>query len=237
MSVEAGVLVGVDLNPIIWHLPPNRNVGALPDSRDLWETMWEHRKTILGFAHSHPGSGVPGPSGTDVTTFRAVEKALGRQIVWWICSDTHIVVCRQIGHGNYWEATEFEGENLLWLPELRRLSHYPPQFSDLVCRGSYTLGTACGDCEECAKEESTLKAKGQWPPPRRFRKSPSYQKMVDELQQRGASEWAPSAVAIAMLDEGFSTGEAAYAVSVLHGDSPPDAAALVADIKRSKDEE
>lgn len=123
MSIETGVLVGIDLNPLHWHLPPGRHVAALPDSRELWEVIWENRNQVLGFAHSHPGSGVPGPSWTDITTFVAVEKALGRQIVWWICSDTNIVACRQIGKNPNWVATEFNGENLSWLPKLRALSY------------------------------------------------------------------------------------------------------------------
>jgi len=123
MSIETGVLVGLDLNPIHWHLPQGRSVAFLPDSRDLWDVIWENRNEVLGFAHSHPGSGVPIPSGIDITTFRAVEKALGRQIVWWICSRTHVIACRQFGKNPRWESTVFDGMNLGWLPELRRHSY------------------------------------------------------------------------------------------------------------------
>ena len=123
MSIETGVLVGYDGQPIQWHLPPGRNAGSLPDSRDLWEVIWENRYKVLGFAHSHPGGGVPGPSWTDITTFEAVEKALGRELVWWITSSDATVAVRKLGRKGKWVATQFDESNLLWLPRLRELSY------------------------------------------------------------------------------------------------------------------
>jgi len=94
MSIEAGVLVDLDCEPIHWHLPRDRNTGALPDSRQLWDIIWENRERVLGFAHSHPGSGLPGPSHEDVTTFAAIEAALGKRLVWWITSaDNFVELC------------------------------------------------------------------------------------------------------------------------------------------------
>lgn len=90
--IEAGVVVAAS-KAVFWHLPTDRSGGALPDSRRLWDVLWELRKEeFLGFAHSHPGSGVPGPSWTDITTFAAVEFGLGRRLDWWITSSDRVIV-------------------------------------------------------------------------------------------------------------------------------------------------
>lgn len=121
MSMEAGVVVGIDHKPIYWHVPLDRTAGSLPDSRKLWDVYWENRDHLLGFAHSHPGHGVPGPSHTDITTFVAIEKALGRSLTWWIISEDHVVICwPQIG-GSW--APEIVDQTQVWLPELRRISY------------------------------------------------------------------------------------------------------------------
>lgn len=94
MSIEAGVLVDLDCNPIFWHLPKDRTGGSLPDSRELWDQIWNNRDRVLGFAHTHPGSGRPEPSYEDVTTFAAIEMALGKRLVWWIVSsDSYVDMC------------------------------------------------------------------------------------------------------------------------------------------------
>jgi hypothetical protein len=80
--MEAGLVFDRQGNPIHWHLPPDRSAGMLPDSRQLWEILWENRARLGGVAHTHPWDGPPGPSGTDVTTFAAIEAALGRRLIW-----------------------------------------------------------------------------------------------------------------------------------------------------------
>jgi len=80
--IEAAFVFDKDGKIIHWHLPAGRTGGSLPDSRDLWEVMWENREILGGVAHTHPWSGQPWPSGTDVTTFSACERALGRRLVW-----------------------------------------------------------------------------------------------------------------------------------------------------------
>lgn len=125
MTIEAGVLVGKNNEPIFWHLPFNRTGGALPDSRKLWDVLWENRQDLLGFAHSHPGSGVPGPSYTDVTTFSAIELALGRRLDWWITSSDHIVVVRFSGPQPYSYHPGIQlDRDPPWLAELRHHSGY-----------------------------------------------------------------------------------------------------------------
>ncbi len=83
MSLEAGVLVGLDGKPLYWHTPEDRSVGHLPNSVPLWNVIWELRDQVLGFAHSHPGQGIPGPSYEDLTTFASIEAGLGRRLKWW----------------------------------------------------------------------------------------------------------------------------------------------------------
>lgn len=67
---------------IHWHLPEGRSAGHIPDTRGLWEVMWENRHILGGVAHTHPWRGKSGPSGTDITTFAACEAALGKRLTW-----------------------------------------------------------------------------------------------------------------------------------------------------------
>ena len=88
--MEVGVLLGPGQKVLYWHNPEGRSEAYLPDSRSLWEVMWENRHRLSGFAHSHPGSGPVSPSWEDVTTFAAIEAALGRRLNWWIVNKYHI---------------------------------------------------------------------------------------------------------------------------------------------------
>ena len=124
--MEVGAVIAKDGSVIHWHLPPNRTSVALPDSRDLWAILWENRDRVAGFAHSHPGSGVPGPSYEDVTTFSGVETGLGRRLQWWITSQDRLAEFRWCGPNLH----EYEGwgvqpaqEPRIWIAELRRLSY------------------------------------------------------------------------------------------------------------------
>lgn len=125
--IETGVLVNGNHEAIYWHLPKGRSGGSLPDDPGLWAMLWAHREQVLGFAHTHPGAGLPWPSDTDLSTFLAIEAALGRRLVWWIASSTHLVAC-------HWERPH---ETLLgqyaihahvtdppWLAPLRLASEY-----------------------------------------------------------------------------------------------------------------
>ena len=132
MSIEVGVLLtgpywakACILTPVFWHLPPDRSAGYIPDSRKLWEEIWDHRLEDLIFAHSHPGRGhYPGPSSTDVTTFAAIEAALGRRIGWFITNETHLVFC--IHDDNDWVTLAIDENDFgdkTWLQKLRDLSY------------------------------------------------------------------------------------------------------------------
>jgi hypothetical protein len=128
MSIEAGVVIDENGNALHWHLPPGRDGGALPDSPNLWKVLWENRERITGFAHSHPGSGLTGPSSTDITTFAAVEQGLGTRLDWFICSSDRLVLVHWVGPGVHtyktWEYKPFRSDELSWLPRLRELSNY-----------------------------------------------------------------------------------------------------------------
>lgn len=129
MSIETGVVVNLQGEPIFWHLPDNRSTGYLPDSRTLWDVLWENRNDLLGFAHSHPGKGYPYPSHEDLTTFAAVEAALGRRLSWWIMSESLIVLFKWIGPGDHdyktndswasWRWTDIP----IWTSKLHTLSY------------------------------------------------------------------------------------------------------------------
>jgi hypothetical protein len=132
MSIEAGVLLDLKGNPLYWHAPPNRSGGAIPDSRDLWEVIWEHRKNLLGFAHSHPGSGPTGPSYEDITTFADIEQGLGRRLLWPILTSDSYCLVKWAGPElvrdrlHYWpvQAPAVRLPDPEWMTELRRLSRY-----------------------------------------------------------------------------------------------------------------
>ena len=125
--MEAGVLLDLDGHPIYWHTPNDRSGGALPDSRDLWEVIWENRANLLGFAHSHPGYGKPGPSHTDLTTFIAIEEGLGKHLQWWIASGDCLAVVLHAGERpDQFVVCQCKAPEVVhWLPELRRLSGFP----------------------------------------------------------------------------------------------------------------
>lgn len=95
MSIEVAVVIDIAGAPICWHLPDDRTAVSLPDSRMLWDTLWTNRHLLGGVAHSHPGSGPPYASTTDITTFAAIEAGLGRRLDWWIVSSDSIVLYRR----------------------------------------------------------------------------------------------------------------------------------------------
>lgn len=101
--IETAVVIGPE-GPLYWHVPAGRTAGSIPDSRELWDVLWEHRKYLIGVAHTHPGSGIPAPSWTDITTFVAIQKGLGRELVWWIASMNHFIELDGVALPNDWNS-------------------------------------------------------------------------------------------------------------------------------------
>lgn len=125
--MEAAVLIDHLDRPIYWHTPANRTMVSLPDSRDLWDAIWEKRAWLHAIAHTHPGSGLTLPSNTDLTTFDAVDKALGRRLNWLIATQTDLVQVRRVhisSLGYQWvtEPTSSSGHEH-WLRQLRLRSY------------------------------------------------------------------------------------------------------------------
>lgn len=80
--IETAVVIDKTGKPIHWPEYQGATGGSIPDSRPLWEVLWESRHDLGGVAHTHPWSGVAAPSFEDVTTFNAVERGLGRRLIW-----------------------------------------------------------------------------------------------------------------------------------------------------------
>ena len=76
---------------LFWLGPRGHTEGSIPDSEILWQRIWSNRAEIGGVAHTHPWDGKPGPSHTDVTTWDAIERALGKRMLWPIVSMTDVV--------------------------------------------------------------------------------------------------------------------------------------------------
>lgn len=120
--IETGVIITAE-GPVFWHLPPDRTGGSIPDKRNLWLILWEHREEEgLGFAHSHPGNGIPGPSHEDITTFAAVEHGLGRRLTWWITSSSNVVALRWKGPGKHDYTLSVLMNEPDWVAQLRKHS-------------------------------------------------------------------------------------------------------------------
>ena len=126
--IEAAVVIDQHGRPLYWHSPPDRSVGYIPDSDKLWNAIWDNRAQIGGVAHTHPGSGLPGPSHEDLTTFMAVEKGLGRPLTWWILSKDRTAILQRslIGfnqdHMGVYGLVEIPDPP--WAAELRANSEY-----------------------------------------------------------------------------------------------------------------
>jgi hypothetical protein len=119
---EAGVVIDHDGHALHWHAPQGRTVASIPDSRPLWEVLWENREHVFGFAHTHPCNGIPGPSGTDLSTFKAVEAGLGRRLMWFILSEDHASVTFWFGPDDHYETLTMTNEPECF-NELRYISY------------------------------------------------------------------------------------------------------------------
>jgi hypothetical protein len=64
--------------------------SSIPDSRSLWDVIWETRNELGGVAHTHPWDGKANPSQTDLTTFFAIERGLGKKLLWPVVTFTDV---------------------------------------------------------------------------------------------------------------------------------------------------
>jgi hypothetical protein len=121
--LETAVILDLDSQPIFWHMPHGRTSVHIPDSHNLWDIIWNNRSIISAIAHSHPGKGKPSPSHEDLTTFSAIEAALGKKLLWPIITEDDDILCYYIGPGKYDYARYISVLEKPWIDELRRLSY------------------------------------------------------------------------------------------------------------------
>ena len=123
--IEVAMVFDPNGRVLFWHEPPGRSGGSIPDSRSLWEVLWENRDYIAGVAHTHPWKGNPVPSLTDVTTFKAVEAGLGIPLLWPIVTADKVsffAMNPKTGGPTEWEKDPFEG-NPWWEENIEELRH------------------------------------------------------------------------------------------------------------------
>jgi len=87
----------------------------VPDSRERWEVIWQHRHEITEIAHSHPGEFLDF-SHEDLTTMEAVEAGTGKKFTWSIITKKGFL-SRKSG-------TDIHREDAPWWLELMRALSY-----------------------------------------------------------------------------------------------------------------
>jgi len=80
--IEVAMVFDKEGKALFWLGPRDHTSSSIPDSQVMWQRIWEYRDIIGGVAHTHPWDGHPWPSDTDVTTFSAVERGLGKRLIW-----------------------------------------------------------------------------------------------------------------------------------------------------------
>ncbi len=91
---------------------------SIPDERERWEIIWQHRDEITEIAHSHPGEFLDF-SHEDLTTMEAVEAGTGKTFVWSIVTNTRLL-SRKNG------LDQRRDDSPWWLGLIRRLSYDSP---------------------------------------------------------------------------------------------------------------
>ena len=91
------------------------SASRIPDERERWETIWEHRNEIIEIAHSHPGEFLDF-SHEDLTTMEAVEAGTGKIFTWSIVTKSGFL-SRKSGKDLLREDSPW------WLDLIRRLSY------------------------------------------------------------------------------------------------------------------
>ena len=126
-QLEAAVVIGPSNQVIYWHLPEDRTIVSIRDSRVLWDVYWENRHIMVGQAHSHPGFGWPSPSWEDITSYQACENGLGKRYTWWIASSDRLVLVEWGGPQKYdYKIVQVPPElEPPWVVDLRANSRLP----------------------------------------------------------------------------------------------------------------
>lgn len=88
--IETALVFDLEGKTICFHEPRGRTSGSIPDTRSLWDILWENRERLGGVAHTHPWDGPAHPSITDVTTFDALERGLGKHLLWPVVTFTEV---------------------------------------------------------------------------------------------------------------------------------------------------
>src|ERR1041385_5642978 len=91
----------------------------IPDSRERWEIIWQHRNEITEIAHSHPGEFLDF-SHEDLTTMEAVEAGTGKTFTWSIVTESGLL-SRSNGRDARREDSPW------WLELIRTLSYREPR--------------------------------------------------------------------------------------------------------------
>jgi len=98
---ETRLVFDLEGKTINWPHDPNALPGYLPDSHDLWDFLMANRERLGGVAHTHPWEGDAIPSWVDVTTFSAIERGLGKRLLWPIVTFTDVGVFEWAGPDEY----------------------------------------------------------------------------------------------------------------------------------------
>ena len=93
--------------------------ASIPDSRDRWQIIWDHRAEITEIAHSHPGNFLDFSS-EDLTTMQAIEAGLGRKLIWSIITQKGFL-SRDDGKDTH------RTDSPWWLEFMRKLSYDQPK--------------------------------------------------------------------------------------------------------------
>lgn len=86
--IEYALLFDREGRPLAWYA--GADSSSIPDSRTLWGVVWDLRDPLGGVAHTHPWSGSAAASHEDLTTFSAIERGLGRRLIWPVVTMTAV---------------------------------------------------------------------------------------------------------------------------------------------------
>jgi proteasome lid subunit RPN8/RPN11 len=93
MLVEVCFLIGHD-DTVLWS-DRSTSATAMPDSALRWQAIWRHREQLAIIAHTHP-TGRTEFSAEDLSTFAAIDAALGRPLRYAVVT-RHAVIYREPG--------------------------------------------------------------------------------------------------------------------------------------------